>query len=472
MRNPYSLALIIVMCLKRSCQATHAPALPKKHAGVKALGTFRDRLEVQRTFMNVDGSNHTRSFDPKSSNPSDVIETNKLHVPLIFIPQCQVDGFWSNVRQLAANLWFLNQLRDQQHIFFAMVLPTLMFHVSGNFRIQDYVEFDLCFDRHRLETYLNVSSISRAQFNADKARRGILIEWPGTFRCQKGGQLVGVDWESFAPWTTHTSHHSLSDVATIVEAGRNSRIILAGSPGPERGLAFEDVRFHLNASLPMFFRQITTVFHYLRFSPLIERAATCVLQHWGLSRNSTFLAVHVRRGEAIHIKGVLGQATDLEMDHAFQKARDHSCGNSSFSAIILSSMDFRRDHAFFITRTAIPVFGFDEKLHNMIARTVPGMTGCTNIMCKDLVEVAVWLRASAFIGSRSTMSEMAYLMRMQRKGESQSDHCSFDAQPCYVRSDSYYNADALKRSACSPMCQSRQSSQACLAEGNASLYLR
>ena len=76
----------------------------------------------------------------------------------------------------------------------------------------------------------------------------------------------------------------------------------------------------------------------------------------------------------------------------------------------------------------------------------------TQLARRDAVEVQLWLGANVFIGSRSSMSEFAYLARGAARGLRAA--CQMPSQPCFYGSNCQYvhkgaGLTAVQRSICS-----------------------
>jgi hypothetical protein len=398
-----------------------------------------------------------------------VPKRNETALPIVVFTQSHVDGFWSSARFVFLSFWLAQQIRKK--VEFDLGLPILAYKEHGEFSTA-FAEFSTLFDIDHLARTLHVNTTMMNRFQEMNRSLGVRV-WmteKEAFLFRKNGQphLTGFRSPSLCPANTtklvdvvvgkppqksSRSADVLQRNIGVVQSNPGAKIVFVGPPVSFEGVQpFGKVRHFLNGTSPLPSNiQATFEAAYLfRFSRPIQKAATFVLREWGIEK-SNFMAIHIRRGNTYAIEGQAGQVTLQELMYVFKRAVNTS-GCNYPSAIVLSALRnsvkaeieaFKKDFPH------IRIFHFDKSLQDKV-KNISGLKDCGSI-CLDLVEMAVWLKAGSFIGTKSTMSEFAFLMRMQQRGLAQKDHCSFDAQPCFSPDKSYYRLSPSERIACKNM---------------------
>jgi len=423
-------------------------------------------------------------------------------LPTLLFTQTHIDGFWSSARFRFLSFWLAKRIREK--VEFDLVVPVLAYKEHGEFSTA-VAEFSTLFDVEHLARTLKVNCTTMSRFQEMNQTTGIRV-WlteadasafrksrnckttsqfrdmdPTTgvrvwsteaqasaFRKSRGSSngLVGFQSPSDCPDKTKKlvdvvvetlpkkfsgSADYLQQNIEVVESNPGAKIVFVGPPVRFKyDIEFWKVRHFLNGEkLPPKLQATFEAASLFRFSRPIQNAATFILKKWGIHNNS-FAAAHIRRGNTYHMEGRNGQVTVEEFIHFFKRAV-HTSGCNFPSAIVVSALRNSvnaETEALKQYYPQTPIFHFDTNLWKAVAENVPSFKGCKGSICQDLVEVAVWLKADLFLGTRSTMSEFTFILRMRERGVAQRDHCSFDSQPCFSFDNSYYRRSPSERIAC------------------------
>lgn len=214
----------------------------------------------------------------------------------------------------------------------------------------------------------------------------------------------------------------------------------------------------------------------LRFSALVRRAKARIAAGWGLvqaaygeaaevtaaevgggegvamagsqstaqagSPGHRFAAMHLRRGDTWAIRGARGQASSAEMywaaEQLLRRGVPSGCmRHGRVRHLVLSTVDnvstLEAAHLLRQAHPQLTVHHFvGADVWQQVARELPEWSSYgweAHELLRTAVEVQFWLDADVFIGSRSSMSEVAFLMRASQRGVHAM--CQLTAQPCF-----------------------------------------
>lgn len=289
------------------------------------------------------------------------------------IPQCGVDGFYSNMRQVFASLFFFHKL-NQTGTNFVAAQSDMYYreqHSGSVGKTVGPVPYHEIFDAPYLSKTLNHLVLSADAFASkwQPACEPKLVHVTYTkaarmFRC--GDVKKDVVWTHKDSFINNSTQITNDDMFAVAKQYQNSstcvRIMFdaTNSQSAQMRVDIERLGYLLSRGKLISYigSDALVVANTIRFNANIVKYKTAIAKKWGLKHcdviseqncYSDYAAMHIRRGNTYAIRNEAGQASKNEIYHALQSMEDRGvlsgCTPVPIRTIVLCSLSPESDRA-------------------------------------------------------------------------------------------------------------------------------